>query len=104
MTYESQAEDELQITDAAGILRWRCPNCGQTIFASPDETLPDVCHYCQDMTTWEPVDNPASILRWRCSHCGQILFTSLDGKLPRICRCCKNVTTWEHIGAANSKA
>lgn len=31
---------------------WRCPNCGQMNFS--DEP-PDMCDFCQDFTTWQPV-------------------------------------------------
>ncbi len=31
---------------------WRCPNCGQRCFG---EHPPDLCAYCSDFTTWQPV-------------------------------------------------
>jgi hypothetical protein len=53
---------EERTTPAAKILRWRCPNCGQQIFTNPDENPPDMCAYCQDMTTWQCLsdDNAAN--------------------------------------------
>ena len=38
------------------VVRWRCPNCGQTLFTAPDYEPPDICDYCRDMTTWQRVD------------------------------------------------
>lgn len=38
-----------------GIIRWRCPNCGQTLFTARDDDPPDLCDYCDDMTTWQRV-------------------------------------------------
>jgi hypothetical protein len=32
---------------------WRCPNCGQVHFA---EVPPDMCDFCQDFTTWKPLE------------------------------------------------
>jgi uncharacterized OB-fold protein len=37
------------------IIRWRCPNCGQTLFTAADDYPPDICDYCKDMTTWQRV-------------------------------------------------
>jgi hypothetical protein len=31
---------------------WRCPNCGQVHFA---EAPPDMCDFCRDFTTWQPI-------------------------------------------------
>jgi rubrerythrin len=36
-----------------GIVKWWCPNCGQYYFCAKDETPPDICHFCRDMTTWQ---------------------------------------------------
>lgn len=52
-------EDERQKMRTGGIIRWRCPNCGQTLFTALDDTPPDVCHYCKDMTTWQFVEEQA---------------------------------------------
>lgn len=38
------------------IVCYRCPNCGQHCFCSADEAPPDMCSYCQDMTTWKPIE------------------------------------------------
>jgi predicted RNA-binding Zn-ribbon protein involved in translation (DUF1610 family) len=38
------------------VVRWRCPNCGQTIFTGIDSEPPDICNYCRDMTTWQRVE------------------------------------------------
>ena len=33
--------------------QWRCMNCGQYVFVVIDCDPPDVCQYCNDMTTWQ---------------------------------------------------
>lgn len=38
------------------LCRWRCPNCGQMLFTHGDESPPDTCDYCDDMTTWQRVE------------------------------------------------
>lgn len=40
-------------SDEPVIERWRCPNCGQQHFTACGQEPPDICAYCQDMTTWE---------------------------------------------------
>ncbi|MFZ4815599.1 MAG: hypothetical protein ACOYL5_13760 [Phototrophicaceae bacterium] len=36
--------------------RWICPNCGQIYWG---EAPPDLCDFCGDFTTWQPIqDNP----------------------------------------------
>ncbi len=41
------------IDEEPTILCYRCPNCGQHYFCSADDLPPDLCSYCQDMTTWK---------------------------------------------------
>jgi hypothetical protein len=31
----------------------RCPNCGQNIFVTAEDEPPEICQYCNDMTTWQ---------------------------------------------------
>lgn len=40
------------------LVRWRCMNCGQQFFCLPEEEPPDICDYCQDMTTWQQLSPP----------------------------------------------
>jgi rubrerythrin len=42
------------------LIRWRCPNCGQTHFTAPDDEPPDICAYCCDMTTWKRLNDSES--------------------------------------------
>lgn len=35
----------------AQIVRWVCPNCGQTYFS--EDAPPDMCDFCSDFTTWQ---------------------------------------------------
>jgi hypothetical protein len=44
-------------TENKPVVRWRCPNCGQTLFTAPDYEPPDICAYCRDMTTWQRVED-----------------------------------------------
>ncbi len=37
--------------------QWRCPNCGQHIFVAITADLPEICAYCADMTTWQPIQD-----------------------------------------------
>lgn len=46
-----------QRTPATAIMFWECPNCGQSYFG---EQPPDLCDYCQDFTTWRPVNQNRS--------------------------------------------
>ncbi|RMG86204.1 MAG: winged helix-turn-helix transcriptional regulator [Chloroflexi bacterium] len=56
---QSQRNQTLQhditaATETANTMKlWECPNCGQRHFS--DEEPPDICDYCQDMTTWRVV-------------------------------------------------
>ena len=43
------------VPDPPGCRRWRCPNCGQMTFTLDDAAPDDICAYCDDFTTWEPV-------------------------------------------------
>ena len=36
--------------------QWRCMNCGQYVFVVIDCDPPDICQYCNDMTTWQPTE------------------------------------------------
>lgn len=38
------------------VQRLRCLNCGQLIFAAAEVKPPEVCQYCDDMTTWQVID------------------------------------------------
>lgn len=38
------------------IVCYRCPNCGQTCFCDADTPPPDMCSYCNDLTTWQRYD------------------------------------------------
>ncbi|MCU0514176.1 MAG: hypothetical protein MUE40_16595 [Anaerolineae bacterium] len=42
----------------AALQRWRCPNCGQQHFTAAEDTPPDICAGCRDMTTWQRVPAP----------------------------------------------
>ena len=33
--------------------QWRCMNCGQYVFVVVGFDPPDICQYCNDMTTWQ---------------------------------------------------
>ncbi len=36
--------------------QWRCMNCGQHVFVVVGSNPPDICQYCNDMTTWKPTE------------------------------------------------
>lgn len=38
------------------IEQWRCLNCGQLVFVAAGAEPPDICQYCDDMTTWQPAE------------------------------------------------
>ncbi len=38
------------------INRLRCLNCGQQIFVAAETEPPEICQYCDDMTTWQMVE------------------------------------------------
>lgn len=40
----------------ADVRQWRCMNCGQHIFTTVQDTPPDICAYCCDMTTWQVIE------------------------------------------------
>jgi hypothetical protein len=40
------------LTKVSDVKLWRCPNCGQVHFA---DVPPDMCDFCQDLTTWKPL-------------------------------------------------
>ncbi|MDQ7025357.1 MAG: hypothetical protein Q9P01_01125 [Anaerolineae bacterium] len=50
-------EKQSSTTEKKRVVRWRCPNCGQTLFTAPNDEPPDICNYCRDMTTWQRVDD-----------------------------------------------
>jgi len=59
---DSRREDNPQGNKAhndelADIVRWRCLTCGQQHFTTPGQEPPDICDYCQDMTTWERLES-----------------------------------------------
>ena len=37
--------------------RWRCLNCGQMVFVQAFDDPPDICQFCDDMTTWRLLDD-----------------------------------------------
>jgi hypothetical protein len=47
-----QQEPDKQPRRRADAPIWQCPNCGQNYFGAHP---PDMCDYCQDFTTWQPV-------------------------------------------------
>jgi rubrerythrin len=54
--FSNTPHDNEPDVQATTIIRWRCPNCGQTLFTAPDESPPDMCAYCDDFTTWQKLD------------------------------------------------
>lgn len=42
--------------DDKPLRRWMCPNCGQFHFGHDDD-LPDMCDYCNDLTTWRLIED-----------------------------------------------
>ena len=57
MTYWQPDDDPPpSIQQLSDVQRWYCPNCGQHIFTPIDEEPPEVCAYCEDMTTWQLVE------------------------------------------------
>lgn len=48
--------EDIQPEPTPSIVCYRCPNCGQTYFCAADQTPPDICSYCRDMTTWQRYD------------------------------------------------
>jgi predicted RNA-binding Zn-ribbon protein involved in translation (DUF1610 family) len=55
LTDETPEKQSSSTTEKKRVVRWRCPNCGQTVFTAPDYEPPDICNYCRDMTTWQRV-------------------------------------------------
>ena len=43
------------------VQRLRCLNCGQLIFAAAETEPPEVCQYCNDMTTWQVIDGQGQL-------------------------------------------
>jgi hypothetical protein len=54
---DESPEKQPATTEKKKVVRWRCPNCGQTLFTAPDYEPPDICNYCRDMTTWQRVED-----------------------------------------------
>ena len=49
-----QKRDNLLKSEERGsVSRLRCLNCGQLIFVNAGGEPPEVCQYCDDMTTWQ---------------------------------------------------
>lgn len=92
---------------STGLVRWRCPNCGQTYFAAPDEAPPDMCHYCEDMTTWQRIhisvtdatvpSRSGTVVLWCCGHCGQQYFDAAEREPPAHCAQCRQHNTFQRI-------
>lgn len=40
------------VDDLPALQIWQCPNCGQRLFSPVNTPLPDICDFCNDMTTW----------------------------------------------------
>ena len=45
----TSAVDERGLSETG---RWRCLNCGQQVFVVVFSKLPEICQYCNDITTW----------------------------------------------------
>lgn len=47
-----EGERESRLRHDASLKRLRCLNCGQNIFVATDADPPEICQYCDDITTW----------------------------------------------------
>ena len=46
---------EIEARQNAKVKRLRCLNCGQHIFVAAESEPPEICQYCDDMTTWRAI-------------------------------------------------
>ncbi|MDE2853676.1 MAG: hypothetical protein OXN88_05855 [Chloroflexota bacterium] len=51
-----RAEQRSEAERAGDLRRLRCLNYGQNIFVNAGDEAPEVCQYCNDMTTWQALD------------------------------------------------